>query len=57
MGVYPLKIGVIDARLSKVNDIFVLKKPTNNAKVHKRDFVCFVSFAGKLTNFQQNQGI
>ena len=34
-------------RLSKIKDVFVLKEPTNNAKVRERDFVCFVFFVGK----------
>lgn len=34
-------------RLSKIKDVFVLKEPTNNAKVRERDFVCFAYFVGK----------
>jgi len=33
--------------LSKVNNIFVLKEPTNNAKVGEKDFACFASFASR----------
>jgi len=32
---------------SLYKDIFVLKEPTNDAKVRERDFVCFASFASR----------
>ncbi|HHT9113467.1 MAG: hypothetical protein HZA47_00995 [Planctomycetes bacterium] len=44
-------------RLSKVKDILLIEMPTNDAKVRERDFVCFVFFVGKFTNFQQNPAI
>lgn len=44
-GAHPPKIKYTST-FQSVKGIFCLKEPTNDAKVHERDFVCFACFVG-----------